>query len=77
MALNELLGLLKGELKLGKLAFVDGKVKLSAVYDASGIDVELSVLLGADMFLDLLKEAIPGQYDNLLIDILKKSLLPK
>lgn len=58
------------ELKL-KIEIKDGKVLLSALYDGKGVDANMGVSVDSDYFLDQLKEAIPGQIDDAIIDVLK------
>lgn len=52
----------------------DGVVVLKLVYDGKGVDGELSVKVSSDYFMDKLKEAIPGDIDDAVIDIIKAAL---
>lgn len=76
-ALDDVLALLKGSFKLNKIEVIGGSVKISALYDAQGIDVELSVLVGFELFLELLKKLIPGNFDDLFIDMMEAALKGK
>ena len=58
-----------------KLEVVDGKVKISVAYDGKQADAGLHVTLEVKQFLEMLKKAIPGELDDVLIDGLAKALL--
>lgn len=68
--MSELAGKKIGDVDL-KLEFVDKKLKLSSVYDGNGIDGGAFVSLEPGVFLDKLKAAIPGPYDDAIIEALK------
>lgn len=72
--MEEILAALKGGLKFNKVEFLNGKVRLSGMYDAAGIDVELALSLEVNLFLDLVAKAIPGTIDDLVIGYLKGML---
>jgi hypothetical protein len=57
-----------------KLEVVEGKVKLTLKYDSKGLDADVVLLLESEYFVDKLAAAIPGQIDDLLLDLLKKAL---
>ena len=73
--MNELLEALKGKFVLNKVEVLEGRVKVSGKYDASGVDVELAVYLEFDLFLGMLKKAIPGSLDDMIIDQAKPFIL--
>lgn len=52
----------------------EGKVKIILGYDGKGADAGMYVDLEVDYFLNLLKEAIPGQIDDLVIDMLASAM---
>jgi hypothetical protein len=56
------------------LEFKDGKLRLVVSYDGTGADAGLYVDLEPDYFLDKLKEIIPGQVDDMIIEALKGAL---
>lgn len=62
------------ELKL-KIEFLNGKLVLGMYYEGKGVTAETSVAVSADYFLTQLEAAIPGEYDDLLIEGLKKAFL--
>lgn len=51
-----------------------GKLVLEVKYDGAGVDGSIKVEVSADYFLDKLKEKIPGQVDDTIIEILKAAL---
>lgn len=58
------------------LALENGKVKLMVGSDKlSGVDMELSVLVDAKLFLDKLKGLIPGEIDDAIITALEAAFL--
>jgi len=52
----------------------DGNVILKVVYDGKGVDGEVSVKVSGDYFIDKLKEAIPGDVDDAVLEIIKAAL---
>lgn len=52
----------------------EGNIELSVSYDGKGLDGAVSVKVDTDYFMDLLKEKIPGDIDNAIIDIIKAAL---
>lgn len=58
------------ELKL-KLDFTSGKLQLGVILDSEGVDVGVNVAVDSDYFLDLLADAIPGEVDDAIIEMLK------
>ncbi len=56
------------------LKIEDGKLKASVSFVKNSVEAELSVNLSPALLLDLLKAKIPGTIDDLIIDLLKKSL---
>lgn len=75
--MDELLELLKGKFKLGKLEFTSGGLRISALYDAAGIDAELAVTLDASGLIEVLKRVIPGTVDDFILDLLKAAIAVK
>lgn len=62
--------------KIGKdgeyaMELKDGKLRLTAGVDSKGLDAGLYVDLEIDYFLDKLKDVIPGQIDDAVIEMLK------
>lgn len=57
-----------------KIEVVEGKVKLTLKYDSKGLDADLALLLESEYFIQKLADAIPGQIDDVLLDLLKKAL---
>lgn len=57
-----------------KIEVVEGKVKLTLKYDSKGLDADLALLLESDYFIDKLAAAIPGQIDDMVLELLKKAL---
>jgi hypothetical protein len=56
------------------LELVDGKVKLSGMFNGNGVDVGVNLALEPVIFLDKLKAIIPGKIDDAIIDGLKAAL---
>jgi len=54
-----------------KLSFVEGKLKLELMYDGKGGDAGVFLMLEPDYFMDKLKDVIPGDIDDKIIDMLK------
>ena len=71
--MTDLANVKKGEGELS-LKIEDGKVKVIVSYDGKQADAKLEVSLGVDEYLDMLKEAIPGEIDDKVIDLLKMAL---
>jgi len=71
--MSDLVELKKGEATLD-VDFKDGKLRLSVSYDGKGADAGLFVDLDPDYFLDKLKDVIPGQIDDAIIEMLKGAL---
>lgn len=69
----ELANIQKGEGALS-LKIEEGKVKVVLSYDGKQADAKLEVTLGADEYLDMLKEAIPGSIDDAVIEMLKVAM---
>lgn len=57
------------------LSLENGKLTLSVKYDGTQTGAELKVSLKADAFIDKLKTLIPGKIDDMVLDLLKESLL--
>jgi len=51
-----------------------GKLYLVAKYDGADTDAEVSVGIEVDLLLNKLKEKIPGQIDDAVIEVLKAAL---
>lgn len=58
-----------------KVELVGAKLKISAMYDSSGVDVGASVSIEAGYFVDKLAELIPGKIDDMILAALKGALL--
>lgn len=71
--MTELANIEKGEGNL-VLKVENGKVILSIAYDGKQADAKLEVALGVDQYLDMLKEAIPGELDDAVIELLKGAM---
>jgi hypothetical protein len=56
------------------LAMEDGKLALSVVYDGVEADAELKVKLEVGLFIDKLKDLIPGKIDDAIFELLKGAL---
>jgi len=59
------------------MKLVNGKVLISINYDGAGADVNVSVALSPEFFLDKLADAIPGKIDDAIFDYLKQHFLQK
>jgi len=57
-----------------KMEIVEGKVKISVDYDGKQADAGMYVSIEIKQFVDMLKEAIPGKIDDLILDGLFKAL---
>ncbi len=71
--MSELASVSKGEVA-ADVKFEGGKIVLAAKYDGKGADAEVKVSVESGYFLDKLKEAIPGQIDDAVIELLKGAL---
>lgn len=56
------------------LEVVDGKVVVSIKYDGAQASALASVSLSIEEYAKMLKEAIPGQIDDMVIDLLVAAL---
>jgi len=72
--MTDLINIQKGEAKLS-MKIEDLKVKVSLEYDGKQADAKLEVSLGIDEYLEMLKGAIKGDVDDMIIDGLKALLL--
>lgn len=72
--MTELLSMQKGEGNLS-LKIEDSKVKVQLMYDGQQADAMLEVSLGIDEYLEMLKKAIKGDVDDMIIDGLKAMLM--
>lgn len=54
---------------------VDGKVVISAKYEGKGASSELVNKIEPKYFLEKLKALIPGDTDDMIIDLLSKALI--
>jgi hypothetical protein len=52
----------------------EGNIVLKAALDTSGLGAQLITTVNGDYFFDKLKEAIPGQIDDAVIDMLKAAV---
>lgn len=67
------------EMKIGtegaaQLKLAGGKLYLVGKYDGKQMDAELSVGIEVDLFIDQLKEKIPGKIDDAVLELLKSAL---
>lgn len=58
-----------------KIELVDKKLVISVVHNSKGAEAKVSVALKPDYFLAKVKEAIPGQVDDTVIDLLAAALI--
>lgn len=56
------------------LKFEDKKLVLTPSFDSKGLDVSMNISLDGEYFLDKLAEAIPGDIDDTVINLLKAAL---
>jgi len=49
----------------------EGDIKVTLGYEGKGLNAGAFAIMKSDYFLDKLKEAIPGQTDDKIIDMLK------
>lgn len=64
-----------GKVGMYKLAFVGGKLVLSAEVAGGPLAVEASVKLGAAELIDAIAAAIPGKVDDAILGVIKAALL--
>lgn len=57
-----------------EIKFEGGNVVVKGLLDTKGLDVELVLKVESDYFLDKLAEAIPGELDDKIIEMLKLGL---
>ena len=57
-----------------KLTLNEGKLKLSLDYDGKQADAGLYISLDVKQFIELLKDAIPGKIDDIILDGLLAAL---
>lgn len=67
--MTELANIQKGEANL-KLEIKEGKVFLILGYDGKQADAEFKIILGVEEYAQMLKDAIPGQIDDGIIDLI-------
>lgn len=62
--------------KEGKFSidFKDGNVVISIMYDGKGADAMMSVTLESGYFIDKVTEAIPGELDDAIGEMLKGAI---
>lgn len=72
--MTDLLNMQKGEAKLS-MKVEDLKVKVALEYDGKQADAKLEISLSVDEYLEMLKGAIDGEVDDMIIDGLKALLL--
>lgn len=72
--MDKVIELLSNKELKSKVEIVGSKVKLSVMLDSKGVDAELAVMLEGAYFLDKLKDVIPGEIDNIIIDLVKSVL---
>jgi hypothetical protein len=71
--MSEILNGESGEMDY-KLSFEGTDLILSGAYDGKGLGAELKIKLQGEYFMDKLAEAIPGNIDNAVINMLKGAL---
>ena len=71
--MTELANVVKGEGSLN-LKFEEGKMKFEVKYDGKQADAALVIELDSGAYLDMLKEAIPGELDDTVIELLKAAM---
>ena len=71
--MTELANIVKGEGSLS-LKFEEGKAKLEVKYDGKQADASFVIELDSAAYLDMLKEAIPGELDDTVIELLKAAM---
>jgi hypothetical protein len=71
--MTELVNINKGEGEFN-LKIEDGQVKMTLGYDGDQADAGLYVNLSIDKYLDMLAEAIPGEIDDAVIELLKSAM---
>ena len=69
MSEKQLVEFSRGEADLD-LALIDGKLRLTVGYDGKGVDAGIYVDVEPSYFLDKLKNAIPGKFDDVIIDLI-------
>lgn len=69
----ELASIENGDVK-ADVKFEAGKVKITVTYSGSGAGAGLTVELDSAYFLDKLKDTIPGQIDDSVIELIKMAL---
>lgn len=63
----------KGDFGL-ELDFVDNQLVFKIGADTKGVDISLAASVDAEYFLDLLKKAIPGEIDDIIIETIKGAM---
>jgi len=61
----------EGELQL---EIKEGDLMLSVSHASKGVAASLSARMSSEYFMDKLKEAIPGEIDDAIIDLIKAAL---
>lgn len=67
--MTELANIQKGEANL-KLEIKEGNVGLTLSYDGKQADAEFKVKLTIEEYAEMLKDAIPGEIDDTVIDLI-------
>lgn len=57
--------------------FKEGKLVALVSAQVGFADAEFALKIGAEQVLDALKKAIPGEYDDVILDMVKKLLAAK
>ena len=57
-----------------KIVIEDGNLKIVGSYDGKGLEAEVILKMKTAYFLDKLAEAIPGEVDDKLFEMLKVAL---
>ena len=57
-----------------EIKFVEGNIVIQGNYDGKGLGATVAVKMKTEYFLDKLAEAIPGELDDKLLDMLKVAL---
>ena len=71
--MTDLANIKKGEADLS-LKFENGKLKVIVSYAGEQTEASLVVAADAGKFIDMLTEAIPGELDNTIGDLLKAAM---
>jgi hypothetical protein len=57
-----------------KVELIEGKIVIKSSLDTAGVDAIAQVVVDGDYFFDKLKEIIPGQIDDAVIELFKAAV---